>query len=253
MDSASLAEWGWRIPFLLGLALGLIGFWLRRHLAEGAPAASRAQRSPLAEVLRHHRLIVLRLAGLAAFNAIGFQLAFIFMVYWLQEADGFAPGRALQINMIGMLAMTPICLAAGWLSDQVGRRRVLLCAAAIGFVGALPFLALMHHQTPGLIIAGHVGFAIALGLGFGVLPALMVETTPVAVRCTALALGYGISFSIIGGLMPLVATWLMHRSSDALSPAYLIMAAAALTFLAVLAHSESYRQDFRTAAAQPTA
>jgi MHS family proline/betaine transporter-like MFS transporter len=253
MDTATLTSWGWRIPFLLGLVLGLAGFALRRNLGEEARAPSTLARSPLAEVLRHHRPLVLRLAGLAAFNAIGFQLAFIYVVYWLQRADGFAPGRALEINTLGVLAMTPMVLIAGWLSDHIGRRTLLLLATAIGFVGAMPFLALMHHQTEGLIFLGQLGFVVALGLGFGVLPALMVETTPVAVRCTAMALGHGISFSIVGGLMPLAATWLTHRTGDVLSPAYLIMAAAALTFFAVLAHRESFRSEFRTAAAQPAA
>jgi MFS transporter, MHS family, proline/betaine transporter len=250
MDSASLAAWGWRVPFLLGLVLGLAGFALRRNLGESTRPPLATSRSPLADVLRHHRPLILRLAGLGAFNAIAFQLAFVYMVYWLERADGFAPARALQINTVGMLAMTPVTLIAGWLSDRIGRRTLLLVATTIGFLGAMPFLELMHHPSVGLIFLGQFGFLVALGLGFGVLPALMVETTPVSVRCTALALGQGISFSIIAGLMPLCATWLMHRTSDVLSPAYLIMAAAALTFFAALAQGESFRTDFRTTPAR---
>jgi MFS transporter, MHS family, proline/betaine transporter len=64
------------------------------------------------------------------------------------------------------------------------------------------------------------------------------------VRCTAVALGYNISLGVIGGLTPLVASWLVARSGDELAPAFLIMAAAAVTFLTILRFPETYRAPF---------
>jgi MHS family proline/betaine transporter-like MFS transporter len=150
-----------------------------------------------------------------------------------------------------MLAVSPVTLAAGWLSDRIGRRKLLFAATTIGLLGAQPFFMLMHHQSAGLILAGQLGFVISLGLGFGVTPAMMVEISPAPVRCTAIALGSGLSFSIIGGLVPLTATWLMHRTGDALSPAWLVMAAALVTCLTVLAQNETFRQELGTAASEP--
>ena len=67
----------------------------------------------------------------------------------------------------------------------------------------------------------------------------MVEAVPAGVRCTAIALGYNVTLGIIGGLSPLVATWLVHRTENELSPAFMVMAGAAISFLAVLKFKES--------------
>jgi MHS family proline/betaine transporter-like MFS transporter len=252
MSPEDLAAWGWRIPFLLGIAVGVVGFLLRRNLRDAAAAAPpRSPGSPLVEVARHHIPLVLRIAGLVAFNAIAFNLAFLYIVHWLQEVDGIAPARALQINTISMLAIMPVSLTMGWLSDHIGRRGILLVAATIGIVGAVPFFALMHSTSTLSIMLGQLGFVLAVGMAFGVMPALTTETTPLGVRCTALALGNNISYSILGGMMPLAATWLVYRTGNDYSPAYLIVAAAALTLIAALCHPESYRTDFKTLASKP--
>ena len=67
----------------------------------------------------------------------------------------------------------------------------------------------------------------------------MVEAAPVHIRCTAIALGYNASFGVIGGLTPLVATWLIQRTGDDISPAFLLMAAAAISFGSILLFRES--------------
>ena len=75
MSQQALESWGWRIPFLLGLGVGLAGVFLRHGLAE-PPRASEATRSPLVEVVRNHRALLLRLAALSAFNSVGFYVMF---------------------------------------------------------------------------------------------------------------------------------------------------------------------------------
>jgi MHS family proline/betaine transporter-like MFS transporter len=99
----------------------------------------------------------------------------------------------------------------------------------------------MHHDQYYLILVGQLGFILSVGMFIGTQPAAMVETAPVEVRCTAIALGYNVTLGIIGGLSPLTATWLVHRTGDNLSPAYLIMAAAAVSFLCVLLYRETSR------------
>jgi MHS family proline/betaine transporter-like MFS transporter len=64
------------------------------------------------------------------------------------------------------------------------------------------------------------------------------------VRCTAVALGYNITLGVIGGLTPLFATWLVERTGEEIAPAFLIMAAAAVTFVTVLWLRETYRRPF---------
>jgi MFS transporter, MHS family, proline/betaine transporter len=61
------------------------------------------------------------------------------------------------------------------------------------------------------------------------------------VRCTAIALGYNVTLGVVGGLSPLVATWLVARTHNDYGPAFMIMAAAAISFLAILTFKETSR------------
>ena len=103
-----------------------------------------------------------RLAGLACFNAIGFYLVFLYAVSWLQTVDGIAPARALGFNTASMLLLLPLMFGMGWLSDRIGRKKLLLAATAAGFVGALPLFWLMHHPQPAMILLGEAGFVLIL-------------------------------------------------------------------------------------------
>jgi MHS family proline/betaine transporter-like MFS transporter len=242
MSPEALESWGWRIPFLVGLLVGLAGFFLRRGLPD-APEKAAVHRLPLRDMLRKHGPLVARLAGLTVFNAVGFYLLFVFVVSWLQFADGIAPDHALGINTANLFVLVLTTLGMGWLSDRIGRKRLILAAMAIGFVAALPLFWLMLHEDFVLILAGQLGFVLVIAATLGVLPAVMVEATPHAVRCTAVALGYNVVFGVIGSLTPLVAAWLVHRTGDDLSPAFMIMAAAAVSFLTALLFKETYRDE----------
>ena len=74
-------------------------------------------RSPLVETVRDHRPLLLWLGGLTVFGAVGFYLMFLYIVSWLQFADGISPAHALEINTVSMVVLIPvILLASGWLS-----------------------------------------------------------------------------------------------------------------------------------------
>jgi MHS family proline/betaine transporter-like MFS transporter len=243
MSEAALDSWGWRVPFLLGLVVGIAGYFLRRHVLETA-LPERRERAPIVETLHDHWRLVLGFAGLSVFNAVGFYVGFVYLVSWLQTADGIAPAHALEINSLSMAALLPVVIATGLLSDRFGRKPFLLLACGIGFVGALPVFWLLNHPSELLAQIGQLGLVLMIGIYGGVQPAIMVEAAPLSVRCTAVALGYNICFGVIGGLTPLVATWLVARSGDEIAPAFLIMAAAAVSFGTILRFRETYRMPF---------
>ena len=240
MSPEALDAWGWRIPFLCGLVVGLAGFVLRRGLEEGS-AIVKTERSPLLAVLRDHRTLLLRLAGLAVINAVGFYLMFVYTVSWLQQVDGVSPARALDINTISMVVLLPTMIGMGWLSDKIGRRPVMLFAVISAIVAAWPLFRLMHSPSPTLELLGQLGFVVVMGGYLGCQPAVMVEATPAEVRCSAIALGYNVTLGIIGGLSPLVASWLVERTGNDYSPAFMIIAAAVVSLGALMSFRETYR------------
>ncbi len=241
LSPAELQDWGWRIPFWFSLAVALSGVYIRYALKDLPPPATQHP-SPLAEVLRHHWGLVLRVAGLSLFAAVGFQAAFIYIAEWLQRVNGVSPADTFKVTSLSMLAVTPVSLFFGWLADRAGRRNLLMASALVGVAGAVPFFMLMQHNTIAAILVGQAGFVLALGLQFGVQGALMVETTPEPIRCTALAIGNNIAWSIVGGLTPLAATWLAWRTGDELSPAYLVAGAAAITLVALYLTQDAFRR-----------
>ena len=237
----ALDSWGWRLPFLFGFVVAMAGYLLRRKSSGVAETAGMSTGLPLAETLRHYLRLVMRLAGATTFLAVGFYLVFLYIVSWLQSVDGVDPARALTINTASMVAMIPVALAAGWLSDRIGGcAPVMLIAMAAAFVTSVPFFLLLHHDATLPIAMGQIALVILVGSVSALTPAFMVEATPPSVRCTAIALGYNIPNGLLGGMTPLAAAWLVERTDIDLSPAFMLMAAAAISFIALW----SFRRQF---------
>jgi MHS family proline/betaine transporter-like MFS transporter len=251
MSPETLLEWGWRLPFIFGLFVGLAGFALRRGIEE-TPALQDSQPAMIADV-REQLPLTVRLGGLSVFMAVGYYLMFLYIVSWLQMADGIAPAHALEINTASILALLPVCLFGGWLSDRIGRRAVMLIAMAAAVLGSWPLFWLLHQPSPMSLAIGQAGFILIVGLYAGTLPAALVEAVPHRARCTVVAIGYNVPLGIIGGLTPMAATWLVARTADDLSPAWMLIAAALVSTVALLVLPETFRQRFQSTAAPAAA
>ena len=189
MSTEALDAWGWRIPFLLGLMVGIAGYILRRYVVE-TEVVEKHIRAPIVETLRDHWRIVAGFAGLSAYSAVAFYIGFVYLVSWLQTADGIPPSRALEINSFSMAILLPVLIAAGWLSDLLGRKPLMLLSTIGGLLGALPLFWLLNHPSALLAQLGQLGFVLLIGVYYGGLPAILVEAAPPSVRCTAVGLGY---------------------------------------------------------------
>ena len=246
MSAEDLQEWGWRIPFLFGLVIGLAGIVLRRHVDYGAkPTEDHGNTllgNPLLETLKTQRKVVLQIMALTAAHSIPFYLLFVYIVSWLELVDGMPPEKSLFINTVSMIAMIPTQLVAAAISDRIGRKPVLIAASIAAIVFSVPLFHGMYQQSTIEIQLSQLCFALIAGTYFGVMPAFMVELPPMPVRSTAIALGYNLTAGIFGGFTPFAAAWLIHRTRNDISPAYMIMAAAAISLVAVLSMKESYRK-----------
>ena len=247
MSEAALEDWGWRIPFVLGLLVGLAGFFLRRGI-HAEEKARKAVRSPLIETFRNHRPLLLRLAG-----AVGLQLGRLLRDVRLHRELAAArrrhragAGARHQHHQHGAAAAGD---GRHGVAVRPHRPPAGRCwpSTAFAFVAAWPLFWLMHSADDAVVLLGQLGFVLAVGTFIGCQPAIMVETVPAEVRCTAIALGYNVTLGVVGGLSPLVATWLVARTANDYSPAFMIMAAAAVSFLALLSFKETYRASLNPA------
>jgi len=179
-------------------------------------------------------LAILRISALNVFNAVGFYTTFVYLVTYFDKVVHLSAAAALDINSLNMMVLLVVLPMAGGLSARIGRKPMLFAATAGGLICAWPLFQLMDHPVPSIACLGQLGLALFVGMFLGVMPVTMVEAFPARVRCSAVSIGYNLCLGIIGGTTPLVATWLIQRSRDDLSPAYYVMAAAAISLVAVL-------------------
>lgn len=236
LPETSVQAWGWRVPFLLGLAVGLAGLYIREHIPEPLSDAKKGpiEKFPVLDAFRTEWRSMLHISALNIFNAVGFYTAFVFVVTYLEKVVHLSESVALDINTLNMIVLLVVLPLSGALSDRVGRRPVLLFCSAAGVVLAWPLFWLMAHEVAALAFLGQFGFAVIIGGFCGTLPVTMVEAFPARVRCSAVSVGYNICLGLVGGTSPLVATWLIDRTHDDLSPAFYVMAAAMVSLLMVL-------------------
>jgi MHS family proline/betaine transporter-like MFS transporter len=241
MSAEDLETWGWRIPFILGLVIGLAGIVLRRHVDDVSKPIADPE-NPLLETLKTQRTVVVQIMALTASNAIPFYLLFVYIVSWLELVNKMPPEKSLVINTVSMVALIPIQLIAGSISDRIGRKPVLIAASVAAIVFSIPLFHGMYQQSMVMIQLSQLCFAIIAGTYLGVMPAFMVELPSPQVRSTTIALGYNLTAGVIGGFTPFAAAWLIHRTRDDISPAYILMAAAAISLAAIVSMKESYRK-----------
>ena len=255
LDHGAVDSWGWRLAFLLGLLVGGIGFVIRRQLADdrAAPGGVAPASSPVRDAFRSQWRTILRVVGLNAAGAVAYYMSFVYVTTYLRQIDFIAASKALDINTIAVLALALTIVPMGMLSDRIGRRPVLLAATGGLFVLALPLFWMLHHTDAAIILIGQIGFALLNAAYWGPSTATMVELVPGHIRCTVMSVGYNLGLAILGGATPLVAVYVVQRSGDDLSPAFLIMAAAAVSFCVILGLRESNKAILAPPVRQPAA
>ncbi len=233
MSPEAVMAYGWRIPFILGLGVGLGGLAIRRHYVERVPHQAPAK-SPLREAFRSHWRTMLHLVALVAGISVGFYTTFVYAPTWVEQVAGVPARTALGINTVAMAISLFFLPTAGILSDRIGRRPVLLAASGALALLAYPLMALMAQGQTGGMLVGSIGLALLVAGNGGVMPATMAELAPWRVRCTVLSVAYNVGMALLGGTTPLVAAWLLARTGVKMAPAYYLAAAGALAFVGAL-------------------
>ena len=240
MPAVALHQWGWRIPFLAGISIGIAGYFLRRELRAGAVIAHAAP-PPIGAVLRAHWPTILQVTGYKALDAVGFYMLFVYATTYMTEIVGLTHGRAMAINTLGMAAAIIALPIAGALSDRFGRKPLALLAAAGVLLFARPLFHLLWHPRFSFPIIGQMSVAVIIAMFEGVSPAAAAEAFPASVRCVGVAVSHNLCMAALGGTAPMVATYLIARTHNHFAPPMYLMAAAAISALVVLTMRETAR------------
>lgn len=243
LDGAAVEAWGWRLPFMLGALIAVSGLIFRRNMSEPLAFTDTRQEAtmPIVRAFREHFPAILRIIALTSVNAIGFYLIWSYATSYLTERMHVSTAKALDINTLSLAIMAPLVPLAAIVSDRIGRKPLLYFVALGSLLFALPLWWLMHHQSFALILAGQIGFAVLYATGYTGLSAVMAETLPAGVRCSAASVGYNLCMAVFGAT-PLAATYLVARTSDDFIPAYCLMAAAIVSLVATFSLKETAGQ-----------
>ena len=231
LSAEAVSDWGWRIAFLSGIAVGVVGLLIRRHLPEMPKTESNDSANPIIDAFRTEWRAVTQVIGINIFNAVGFYLMFVYAVTWLIKEVKVPRSDALDINSVSLAVLLVLVPVFGALSDKVGRKSLLLFGSGGAVLLGYPLIVLMHHVDFAMVMMGQIGFAILLAAYLSGIPATLTEMFPSRVRVSALSVGYNISLAIFGGTTPLVATWIIERSHDDLSIAWYLICGAAISFV----------------------
>lgn len=243
LDQAQIDAWGWRIPFLFGLLIGPVGMYIRSHLEEPPEFEQRqAERraknvkfSPLSQVLRDHPREVLAGLGVTILWTVCTYVLVFYMPSYAKQQLGLPLGATFQSTAICGAIILVLCPLMGMLSDRVGRKRMLSVVALVILALAFPLFHWLNvSPTTATLLQVQIVLGILLAAFTGPAPAVLAEQFPTEVRSTGLSLAYNFAVTIFGGFAPLIVTWLIESTQNKLAPAYYVMAAAAVSFVALV-------------------
>jgi MHS family proline/betaine transporter-like MFS transporter len=247
ISPAALASWGWRIPFLIGLLIAPVGFYVRRRLRDD-PISTNAARNtgtPLAELCREHGMTIL----LAMLMMMGQTIPVYAIVYYMPS---YVTRVMHMPAVIGFLAsalsgllLVVIPPLSGRLIDRLPRRKplALLASGCTAFL-VYPVFLMITRATSALTILCGVGLiSTVVALGAVAVALLVLEALPAPVRASGMAVSHALHVALFGGTAQFIVTGLIRWTGDPMSAAWYVAPACAVSFCALMLFKE---QRFET-------
>jgi MFS transporter, MHS family, proline/betaine transporter len=250
LSDPQMHSFGWRLPFLLAAPMGLVGRYIRYRL-EDTPAFlaleqdDEVARTPALEMFRVHRKALLLALGAALLNAVAFYVLLSYMPTYLSEELGFGETESFLATTVSLATYIGFIFLTGLASDRLGRRTMLLGASVLFIVFTVPAFALLDRAGFLVVVLLQVVLGAMLTLNDGTLPSFLAEIFPTKVRYSGFAVSFNVANAVFGGTAPFVATLLISSTGSHIAPAWYLVAAAAVSGLAVLMSPETSRDPLR--------
>jgi len=159
IDAKAFAEWGWRLPFLVSIVLLGFSVWIRLKLNE-TPVFQRMKeegkgsKAPLTESFFHYpnnKYVLLALLGATAGQGVVWYTGQFYALFFLTITLKLDYLNAYTLIAVSLLIGTPFFIFFGWLSDRIGRLKIILAGCLIASVTYFPlFSALTNAVNPDL-------------------------------------------------------------------------------------------------------
>ncbi|MGW7573885.1 MFS transporter [Streptomyces sp. NPDC054765] len=244
LTEQQMGQWGWRVPFLGGALLSLLGLWIRRGAQETLPHALPEQqavgRPGLFEALRRHPRQSLLICGITAGGTLAYYTWTTYLPTYAQVNAGFDKGDSLTVGTLSLVFFALLQPLGGMLSDRIGRKPLLL-GFSLGFaVLAVPLLHLVTDAFVSLLLVQCAGMVLLTGYT-AVAAAVNAEVFPARVRAAGIGFPYSLTVALFGGTAPYVGTWFQQAGHAGLFPWY-VAALCLVSFVVYLTLPETSRQ-----------
>jgi MHS family proline/betaine transporter-like MFS transporter len=224
LSSAEKASWGWRIPFLASVLLCVIGWLLRRGLRESHEGEKAAAARPSLSSIFDDWRPMIQTFGIVAMTNAAYYMTFNFVVEYRKKHPAPIQPDFQTINTLVLLVVLVAKPLGGWVSDRIGRRRLMLALTVLGAAMFYIGFGMMLHGTATEFAGGQVLLAIPLGMALGLQGAMVVEIFPLRTRVTSMSIAYSVTLALSGGIAPFVATWMIESLKQPMGPVYFTLA-----------------------------
>ncbi|WP_322032266.1 MFS transporter [Paraburkholderia sp. J76] len=242
LSASTLDAWGWRVPFLFGMLIGPVGFYIRTRLHEtpvchddaaNATLSDKAA-STLAAVWREHQPALWIAFGLVVASSVAQYVLNVYLpVYAVSQLKLPVSAPFIVLMVTGTLRMILIPLF-GLLSDRIGRKPVMGASMALYVLCIYPlFVWLVAAPSLPRLLATEVVFAVLMAAALGPASTALAELFPAQVRATGLSISYNVATTLFGGFSPFLVTWLISVTGDKMMPAYFVTAAMIVGLVAL--------------------
>ena len=225
-----MPEWAWRLPFLFGIFIGLLGTYMRHSLEETPEflllSPEGKHTSPLPFVLRKYMRPFLCTMGIGGVNGV---LAYTLVVYinvYLTTVVKYPLSSSLFCSCIGLIIFGSLSPLVGHIADKIGERKVMFSSCVMTlFFSPIVFYLLQQQQVVPILVAIFIA-AIMMSTFNSPTNALVQRLFPTKVRYTGIALGYAIGIALLGGTHPLLCTYLVEMTQNPYAPLFCLTFAA---------------------------
>ncbi|MFG3546218.1 MFS transporter [Streptomyces sp. NPDC047725] len=220
LDEGAMNHWGWRVPFVLGAVLSLVGFWIRQGAEETRSAEQRrAPRPGLFEALRRHPRESLLIGGITAGGTIAYYTWTSYLPTYAELETGLDKSDALLAGTLSLAFFALLQPLGGLLSDRFGRRPLLLFFG-VGFaLLSVPLLHALRDSFAVLLLVSCAGMILLTGFT-SISAAVNAEIFPPRVRAAGIGFPYSLTVALFGGTAPYVGTLFKELGHSGLFPWY---------------------------------
>ena len=237
LSPGMLDSWGWRVPFLLGLVIGPVGLFIRRHLQE-TEAFLEARgvatvRQSFGTTIATHLKQVLVCMGIITSGTISFYVILLYMPTFARTQLHLPLDQAFvaqSISLVCMIVLTPL---SGLLSDRIGRKPIIIAALTLYLALVYPlFNWIYDNPSFGSLVIVQIVLCSLLGLFFGSASTAVAEQFAARARSTGVGIAYNLAVMIFGGFAQFFVTWLIEATGSPIAPSFYVMFGAAIGVVA---------------------